>query len=151
MKDLFLPVNQVIDFLLDNEGEDILIHQFLDILKTIKEFNFAIQVFNRQSELATLENLRTVDSIEEKVVLPNHQNKESMKMFIFQCVGIIVRKISDLLFYCTEKPKLFFLEKFDSPSLVEIVSFLLSTSSKLIWLLKTNLKRFWLRKNSLVC
>lgn len=119
--DLMLPINSVIDFLLENTDEERLIHQFLEILKMNKEYNFAIQVFNRQSEITILESLRTIDSVEEKTILPTQQNKELMKLFICECIGIMVRKISDLLFYCTEKPKLFFLERFDSLSLAEIV------------------------------
>lgn len=113
----------MIDFLLDNEEEDRLIHQFLEILKTVKEFNFAIEVFKRQSEVSILESLRTLDSIEERTVLPNRNNKEAMRLFICECIGIIVRKVSDLLFYCSEKPKAYFLDKFDSPSLAEIVRY----------------------------
>lgn len=127
----------MIDFLLDNEEEDRLIHQFLEILKAVKEFNFAIQVFNRQSEVSILESLRTLDSIEEKTVLPNQLNKESMRLFICECVGIIVRKISELLFYCSEKPRAYFLDKFDSPSLAEIVGFI-ELSIERTWHLKTN-------------
>jgi hypothetical protein len=137
--DLILPVDSVIDFLLDNTDEERLLHQFLEILKTIKEFNFAIQVFNRQSEVSILESLRTIDSKEEKTVLPTQQNKEMMKIFICQCVGIIVRKISDLLFYCNDKPRAYFLERFDSPSLAEIVILAL-LSSKRTWLPKMSSK-----------
>lgn len=121
--DLVLPVNSVIDFLLDNIEEERLIHQFLEILKMNKEYNFAIQVFKRQSEVGILESLRTIDSVQEKTVLPSQMNKEMLKIFICQCVGLVVRKISDLLFYCNERPRAYFLERFDSQPLSEIVAF----------------------------
>ena len=121
VNDEILPVNPVIDYLLDNIDQERLIKMFISILKTIKEYKFAIEVFKQQSDIEILKSLRTVDRIEAKNIIPSAQNRNDMKLFTCESVGVIVRKISDTLFYCTEKPRAFFFEKFDSECLAEIV------------------------------
>lgn len=121
ISDEILPVNPVIDFLLDNPDQDKLIKRFIAILRTVKEYNFAIEVFKQQTDIEILKSLRTIDRIEAKNLIPNQNNRNDLKLFTCESIGLIVRKITDTLFYCADKPRAFFFEKFDSMCLAEIV------------------------------
>lgn len=116
-----MPVDQAIDFLLDNPAEESLTKRFISMLKEKKEYNFAIQVFKQESDARILESVKALDTIDYKNLVPTRENKEELKMFICQSVGVIVRRISELLFYGNEKPVQYFLDRLESPALVEIV------------------------------
>lgn len=123
-------MDQAIDFLLDNPAEESLTKRFISMLKEKKEYNFAIQVFKQESDARILESVKALDTIDYKNLVPTRENKEELKMFICQSVGVIVRRISELLFYGNEKPVQYFLDRLESPALVEIVDRCSNLSSK---------------------
>lgn len=120
--DDILPVDWVIDFLLDNKDEDRLIQRFLSILKPIKEYGFIMDAFRSKTDIQQLENIRAVQTLEPKVLVPNQANRDDIKMFICECIGLMTRKLTDMMFYSNDRPKSYFLQKFTSKSLLDIVS-----------------------------
>lgn len=120
--DDILPVDWIADFLLDNKDEERLIKRFLSILQPIKEYGFIMEAFKGKTDLQQLEHIRAIQTLEPKVVVPNLANKDDIKMFMCECIGLMTRKLSDLMFFSNDKPKSYFLQKFTSKPLLEIVS-----------------------------
>jgi hypothetical protein len=123
LKDRSLPITHIINFLIDNPEEEKLTKKFLDILNSFKDYKFAIQVFKNDSDIQILQNLKSIDRVDTSLE-PNEAVKEDVNIFICQSFSIITRKLSNFLFYAGDRPKKFFMERFDSQSLRQIVTLL---------------------------